>query len=101
MDQELNQILATDYLSGLADRPVAELRVLRAECQSVETKLSYLRRMVQGRHDIVCPAVSAWDLHTAWPASTLHIVEDAGHTAHEPGITHHLVAATDAFGKRD
>ncbi|GAD87448.1 prolyl aminopeptidase [Nocardia asteroides NBRC 15531] len=56
--------------------------------------------IVQGRHDIVCPAVSAWDLHHAWPSSTLHIVEDAGHTAHEPGITHHLVEATDAFGKR-
>ncbi|MFD4353736.1 prolyl aminopeptidase [Nocardia sp. NPDC058518] len=56
--------------------------------------------IVQGRHDIVCPAVSAWDLHNAWPSSTLHIVEDAGHTAHEPGITHHLVEATDTFGKR-
>ncbi|MFC4127089.1 prolyl aminopeptidase [Nocardia rhizosphaerae] len=56
--------------------------------------------IVQGRHDIVCPAVSAWDLHNAWPASTLHIVEDAGHTAHEPGITHQLVEATDRFGKR-
>lgn len=53
MDQELNQVLATDYLSDLADRPVAELRALRAECQAVETKLSYLRRMVQGRHDII------------------------------------------------
>ncbi|MFD4442857.1 prolyl aminopeptidase [Nocardia sp. NPDC058519] len=56
--------------------------------------------IVQGRHDIVCPAVSAWDLHNAWPSSTLHIVEDAGHTAHEPGITHHLVESTDTFGKR-
>ncbi|MEV0854752.1 prolyl aminopeptidase [Nocardia fluminea] len=56
--------------------------------------------IVQGRHDIVCPAVSAWDLHNAWPSSTLHIVEDAGHTAHEPGITARLVEATDTFGKR-
>ncbi|MCA2209128.1 prolyl aminopeptidase [Nocardia rosealba] len=57
--------------------------------------------IVQGRHDVVCPAVSAWELHNAWPGSTLHIVEDAAHTAHEPGITHHLVEATDLFGKRD
>lgn len=27
----------------------------------------------------------------------LHIVDDAGHSAHEPGITHHLVEATDLF----
>lgn len=53
MDTELDRILADDYLVGLADRPVAELRALRAECQTVETQLSYLRRMVQGRHDIV------------------------------------------------
>lgn len=53
--------------------------------------------IVQGRHDIVCPAVSAWDLHRAWPQSRLHIVPDAGHAASEPGITHHLIEATDKF----
>ncbi|MCU1371552.1 MAG: aerial mycelium formation protein [Ilumatobacteraceae bacterium] len=53
MDTELDRILADDYFVGLEDRPVAEVRALRAECQAVETQLSYLRRMVQGRHDIV------------------------------------------------
>ncbi|MBF6442006.1 prolyl aminopeptidase [Nocardia farcinica] len=55
--------------------------------------------IVQGRHDIVCPAVSAWELHRAWPGSRLHIVDDAGHAANEPGIVHHLVEATDRFAK--
>lgn len=55
--------------------------------------------IVQGRHDVVCPATSAWELHRAWPGSVLHIVDDAGHTAAEPGITHHLVEATDGFAK--
>src|SRR6478609_9967579 len=53
MDTELDRILADDYLVDLETRPVADLRALRAECQTVETQLSYLRRMVQGRHDIV------------------------------------------------
>ena len=53
MDAELNQVLADDYLHDLGGRSVAELRALRAECQSVETKLSFLRRIVQGRLDIV------------------------------------------------
>ncbi|MFE3195792.1 prolyl aminopeptidase [Nocardia sp. NPDC059240] len=53
--------------------------------------------IVQGRYDVVCPATSAWDLHKAWPASELHIVPDAGHAALEPGITHHLVEATDKY----
>lgn len=53
--------------------------------------------IVQGRYDVVCPATSAWELHRAWPESTLRIVDDAGHAANEPGITHHLVEATDRF----
>lgn len=53
--------------------------------------------IVQGRYDVVCPAVSAWDLHKAWHNSELHIVPDAGHAASEPGITHYLVEATDKF----
>ena len=52
MDQEIDRILADDYLDGIADRTVAEVRALRDECQAVETQLSYLRRLVQGRHDI-------------------------------------------------
>lgn len=53
--------------------------------------------IVQGRYDVVCPAKSAWELHRAWPESTLRIVPDAGHSAGEPGIVHELVTATDAF----
>ncbi|PPJ30574.1 prolyl aminopeptidase [Nocardia nova] len=56
--------------------------------------------IVQGRHDIVCPAVSAWDLHRAWPGSRLHLVADAGHAAAEPGTAHHLIEATDEFRDR-
>ena len=51
--------------------------------------------IVHGRYDIVCPVKSAVDLHRAWPESSLVIVEDAGHSSHEPGITRELVAATN------
>ncbi|OOG61463.1 prolyl aminopeptidase [Rhodanobacter sp. B04] len=54
--------------------------------------------IVQGRYDVVCPLRSAWDLHRAWPEADLHIVQDAGHSAFEPGILHELVEATDCFG---
>ncbi|MCK9539775.1 prolyl aminopeptidase [Dokdonella sp.] len=53
--------------------------------------------IVQGRHDVVCPARSAWDLHRAWPEADLRIVPDAGHSAFEPGIAHELIEATDRF----
>ena len=53
--------------------------------------------IVQGRYDVVCPLRSAWDLHRAWPEADLRIVQDAGHSAFEAGITHELVEATDHF----
>jgi len=56
--------------------------------------------IVQGRFDVVCPARSAWDLHTAWPEADLRIVGDAGHAAFEPGIARELVLATDRFSRR-
>lgn len=57
MDRQLELILDESYLDGLDLRSVSELRTARAECQAVETQLSYLRRMVQGRHDIVAGEV--------------------------------------------
>lgn len=53
--------------------------------------------MVQGRYDIPCPLISAWELHRAWPEATLEIIPDAGHAATEPGITDALIRATDCF----
>jgi proline iminopeptidase len=55
--------------------------------------------IVQGRYDMVCPAVSAWDLHHAWPGSRLGLVPAAGHSADEPGIVSALVEATEEFKK--
>ncbi|MCR9246510.1 MAG: prolyl aminopeptidase [bacterium] len=51
--------------------------------------------LVHGRYDIVCPIKSAIDLHDVWPEASLVVVDDAGHSSHEPGITKALVAATD------
>lgn len=56
--------------------------------------------IVQGRYDVVCPMMSAWELHKAWPEAELHIVPDAGHSAMEKGITSALVEATDQFREK-
>jgi proline iminopeptidase len=53
--------------------------------------------IVQGRYDMVCPAVSAFDLHAVWPSAVLQVVADAGHSAWEPGIRARLIAATERF----
>ncbi len=48
--------------------------------------------IVQGRYDMVCPAVSADTLARAWPEASYTVVADAGHSAMEPGIRAALVA---------
>ena len=53
LDVELDRLFAPDYLHDLSDRSLEELRVMRAECNKAETAVSYLRRVAQGRLDIV------------------------------------------------
>ncbi len=53
--------------------------------------------IVQGRYDVVCPPVTAWDLHRAWPEAEFHLIPDAGHSMSEPGIQSALLDATDRF----
>jgi hypothetical protein len=49
----IDEILSPDYVEGLAELPLADVRARRDECQAAADELSYLRRMVQGRLDIV------------------------------------------------
>jgi proline iminopeptidase len=51
--------------------------------------------IVQGKYDLLCPPITAAALHSAWPESTLQIIEDAGHSAFEPGTRAALVAIMD------
>lgn len=53
--------------------------------------------IIQGRYDIICPMLSAWELHRAWPEAEFEVIKDAGHAASESGITDALVRATDRF----
>ncbi len=55
--------------------------------------------IVQGRYDVICPMLSAWDLHRAWPEAKFVLVSGAGHAISEPGIRSALLDATDHFAK--
>ncbi|HEY9629222.1 MAG TPA: prolyl aminopeptidase [Coleofasciculaceae cyanobacterium] len=55
--------------------------------------------IVQGRYDVVCPMVSAWELHQALPEAEFIVVPDAGHSMTEPGIRSALIQATDRFAE--
>ncbi len=53
MRETLQSILAEDYLGDLTSLDMADVRARRATCKQVETGLSYLRRLAQGRLDVV------------------------------------------------
>ncbi len=53
--------------------------------------------IVQGRYDVVTPVRTAFDLHRAWPEAELVIVDQAGHSASEPGIAAALRRATEKY----
>ncbi len=53
--------------------------------------------IVNGRYDVICPPITAYKLHQQLPKSKLIIVEEAGHSASEPGIQAALVKAAGDF----
>ena len=52
-NRRIDRVLAEGFLDGLADLPLADVRQLRGEAEQEEVDLSYLRRMIQGRLDIL------------------------------------------------
>jgi len=53
LDSELERLFSPNYLDDLSGRSMEEIRAMRDECQDAETAVSYLRRVAQGRLDIV------------------------------------------------
>lgn len=51
--RRIDRVTAPDYLDGLSQRSAAEVRTMRDECREEEARLSYARRLLQGRLDIV------------------------------------------------
>ncbi len=53
MTPTIDGLLAADLLDGIRTRPLPELREIRQECSAVESDVSMVRRLAQGRLDIV------------------------------------------------
>ena len=53
--------------------------------------------IVQGRYDVVCPMITAWDLHQKWPEADFHVIPDSGHSMLEAGIRDKLIEYTNKF----
>lgn len=106
-DPKLSEHFGEDNFADAFARIECHYFVHRGFFQRDDHLLAHMDRIrhlpctiVQGRYDVVCPPVSAWDLHRAWPGSRLVWVPDAGHAASEPGTRSALIEATDAFAKK-
>jgi hypothetical protein len=53
LDDDLARVLDKGYVGDVSTLGTSELKARRADAQEVEAKVSYLRRLVQGRLDIV------------------------------------------------
>jgi uncharacterized protein YlxW (UPF0749 family) len=51
--RRIDRVLDPAFTQGVADRPLAEVRALRDEAAQEETDLSYVRRLLHARIDIV------------------------------------------------
>jgi anti-sigma-K factor RsiG len=91
-NRRIDRVLAEDFLAGLGTLPMDEVRALRKDAEQEETDLSYLRRLLQGRLDILRAelarrsGVSGGDLVDALPK----ILADEG-ASHSPrGLGRHI-----------
>ncbi|MDO4914580.1 prolyl aminopeptidase [Corynebacterium sp.] len=55
--------------------------------------------IAQGRYDVVCPPITGWQLHQAWPEATFVWSPTSGHASYEEETTSTLVSATDRFAE--
>jgi hypothetical protein len=51
--EELDEVLATAFVGDVADLPTSELRSRRHRAEDAENRVSYARRLLQGRIDLV------------------------------------------------
>src|SRR5690606_27365395 len=68
--------------------------------QQVSALAAIPTAIIQGRYDMVCPPLTAWQLSQAMPHAELEMIVDAGHSAMESGTASALVAATERFKDR-
>jgi hypothetical protein len=93
-NRRIDRLLSDDYLTGLTDLPLDRVRGMRREAEQEETDLSYLRRLLQGRLDILRAELArrqgnanGADLIDALP----HILADEGTSAAPHGLGRHIV----------
>jgi hypothetical protein len=87
--RRIDRVLSEDFLERLEQRDIAEVRALRRDAEQEEVDLSYVRRLLQGRMDLIRAELSR---RSGGAGGDEHIVEhlaeilaDAGRSDHGLG----------------
>ena len=93
-DRLTDRVLASDYLDGLPDVAITEVRARRHEAEQAETDLSYLRRLLQGRLDILRAELArrSGDPGGDLVQSLAQILADAPSPSGPRGLGRHMTA---------
>src|SRR3954471_1032643 len=93
-NRRIDRVLAEDYLAGVSTLPMPEVRVLRKEAEQEETDLSYLRRLLQGRLDILRAELArrSGDTEGGLVEALPHILADEGTSSSPHGLGRHMAA---------
>jgi hypothetical protein len=93
-NRRIDRVLAEDFLDGISSLPMDELRALRKEADQEETDLSYLRRLLQGRLDILRAELArrSGDGENSLVDALPHILADEGSSSSPHGLGRHISA---------
>ena len=71
MIPDLDRVVDPGYLSGLAEQSTDELRGMRVKCSDLENGVSYVRRLAQGRLDLMVAELGRRDSGSGGDAAGL------------------------------
>ena len=102
---EGNKILTDEDIQNEIARARVQLHYIKDQCfidgKKILEEVSQLKdiptTIIQGRYDMVCPPITAYELYQCMPHANFIIVPDAGHSASELSMTSELVKATNHY----
>ena len=102
---EENKPLTDDDIQNEIARARVQLHYIKDECfidgkkilEEVKKLKEVPTTIIQGRYDMVCPPITAYELHQHMPHANFIMVPDAGHSASEPSMTSELIKATNHY----
>ena len=102
---EENKTLTDEDIQNEIARARVQLHYIKDQCfidgEKILKEVKQLKdiptTIIQGRYDMVCPPITAYELYQCMPHANFIMVPDAGHSASEPSMTSELVKATNHY----